>query len=87
MGEKLIGKISHYFNKVNVAAIEIAEGEVSVGDTIRIVGHTTDFTQTIDSMQIDRAPVERAVAGQAIGIRVDDAARVGDKVMLVTPDD
>jgi putative protease len=79
-----IGHVSHYFGKVQVAAIELTEGELSVGDTIHILGHTSDFTQTVDSMQIDNAAVDHAQKGQSIGIRVTEHAREHDKVYKVT---
>ena len=81
--ETLIGQISHYFGKIQVAAIELTDGDLSVGDTIRIVGHTSDFTQTIESMQIDRVDVAHAEKGKSIGIRTVEHARVGDKVFKV----
>ncbi len=80
--EKLIGKVSSYFSNVGVAAIEL-EDSIKVGDTIRIKGHTTDFTQEIDSMQIDRKPVEKAKKGQSIGVKVPDRVRPNDKVYKV----
>jgi translation initiation factor IF-2 len=86
MAEQLIGKVTHYFGKAQVAGIEITEGELKVGDTIHVRGHTSDFTQTIDSMQIDRAPVETARVGDLIGIRVVEHAREHDEVYRVTPD-
>lgn len=81
--EALIGHISHYFGKIQVAAIELTDGDLSVGDTIRIVGHTSDFTEKIESMQIDRVDVQHADQGRSIGIRVKEHARVGDKVFKV----
>ncbi len=78
--EVKIGKISHYFGKVQVAAIELTDGELAVGDTVHIKGHTSDFTQKIESMQIDRVGVPNAEKGQAVGIRVSEHARVGDEV-------
>ena len=81
--EMLIGHVSHYFGKIMVAAIELTDGDLQVGDTIRIEGHTSHFTQKIDSMQIDNANVPVAKKGQAIGIRVSEHARVGDKVFKV----
>jgi translation initiation factor IF-2 len=82
--EVKIGEITHYFGKIQVAAIELTDGELSVGDTIRIKGHTSDFTQKIDSMQIDRVEVPTARKGQSVGIRVTEHARVGDVVYKVT---
>ncbi len=86
MAEQLIGKVTHYFGHAGVAAIEITGGELHVGDTIHVKGHTSDFTQTIDSMQIDRKPVEVAKVGDAIGILVAEHAREHDEVYQVTPD-
>jgi putative protease len=82
--EVKIGQVSHYFGKIQVAAIELTDGELSVGDTIHIKGHTSDFIQTVDSMQIDNADVTVAVKGSSIGIRVTEHARVGDTVYKVT---
>jgi putative protease len=81
--EVKIGQVSHYFGKIQVAAIELTDGELSLGDTIHIKGHTSDFTQKIESMQIEREEVDHAVKGQSIGIRVQDHARVGDDVFKV----
>jgi putative protease len=54
-----------------------------VGDTIRIKGHTTDFTQKVDSLQIDHAPVPEVRAGQDFGIKVSDLVREHDVVYKV----
>jgi len=86
MAEELVGKVTHYFGKAQVAGIEITDGALRVGDTIHVVGHTSDFTQTVDSMQIDRAPVETAKVGDSIGIRVAEHAREHDQVFRVVPD-
>ena len=81
--EVKVGRVDHYFGKIHVAGIELTDGGLSVGDTVHIKGHTSDFTQTIDSMQIDRVEVSRADKGQSIGIRVSEHARVGDEVFRV----
>ena len=81
--EVKIGQVTHYFGKIQVAAIELSEGALEVGDTIHIKGHTSDFTHQVDSMQIDRAEIPRAEQGQSVGIRVTDHARVGDEVFKV----
>jgi translation initiation factor IF-2 len=86
MAEQLIGEVTHYFGKAQVAGIKITDGELSVGDTIHIVGHTSDFTQNIESMQIDRVPVESAKVGDEIGIKVSEHAREHDAVYRVLPD-
>ena len=86
MAEQLVGKVTHYFGKAQVAAIEITDGELRVGDTVHIVGHSSNFTQTIASMQIDRAPVQLAKVGDQIGVQVIEHAREHDKVYRVVPD-
>jgi putative protease len=78
-----IGHVSHYFGKIQVAAIELTDGRLAVGDTIHIKGHTTDFTQPVESMQIDNAAVSVAEPGQSIGVRVREHARLGDQVLKV----
>lgn len=83
MAEVEIGKVTHYFSKIRVAAIEITSDSLSVGDTIRIKGHTSDFTQEVDSMQIDNQPVETATVGQTIGLKVVEHARQNDTVYKV----
>jgi translation initiation factor IF-2 len=80
MAEELIGNVMLFFAKPCVAAIEITSGTLSVGDTIKIRGATTDFEQKIESMEIDRKPVASAGAGQSVGIKVKDRVRPHDKV-------
>lgn len=84
MSEKKIGVISHYFGKISVAGVEIEKGKLKTGDTIRIKGHTTDFTQMIKSMQIDLQTVEVAKKGDSIGIKVSERVREHDVVYIVS---
>jgi len=84
MTEVEVGVIKHFFDKVGVAALEITSGELAVGDTIHIKGHTTDFAATIESMQIEHETVQKAETGDSIGIRVAEKAREHDKVFRVT---
>ncbi|OIP31261.1 MAG: hypothetical protein COW04_07950 [Deltaproteobacteria bacterium CG12_big_fil_rev_8_21_14_0_65_43_10] len=80
MAEKKVGEVIKFFAKPSVAAIKITEGTLTVGDTILIKGHTTDFQDEVKTMQIDNVPVEKAEAGQLIGIKVKDRVREGDTV-------
>jgi putative protease len=86
MSEQLVGVVTHYFGKAQVAAIKITEGELQVGDTVHFVGHTSDFTQKLDSMQIDRAPVQTAKVGDEVGVRVVEHAREHDEVYKLVAD-
>ena len=83
MAEVELGKITHYFSKIGVAAILITNEKLCVGDTIHIKGHTSDFTQKVDSMQIDNKPVTEAGVGQSVGMRVAEHARQHDMVYKV----
>ena len=83
MEDKKVGEIIKYFGKIGVAAIRLSEGSLKVGDTIHIVGHTTDITQTIDSMQIENKNVQEAGPGADIGIKVKDRVREHDIVYKV----
>jgi len=76
---QLVGKITHYFGNIGVAVVELSD-TLKVGDTIRIVGGETDFTQTIESMEIEHKKVEEAKAGDSIGLKVSQKVREGYKV-------
>ena len=76
---KLIGKVTHYFGNIGVVVLELTD-TLKVGETIRIVGGTTDFTQTVDSMEIEHKKVEEAKKGDSIGLKVSQKVREGYKV-------
>jgi len=80
--KKEIGKVTHYFGKINVAAIELTDS-LKVGDTISFEGAHTNLQQVVDSMQIDNKSVTDAKAGDGIGLKVKEHVRVGDTVFLV----
>ena len=82
--EKLqeVGKATHYFSKINVAVIELT-ASLSVGDKIRVQGPTTDFEQTVQSMQIEHENVKTAQKGQSVGLKVDERIRENDTVYKV----
>jgi putative protease len=83
MVEEKIGVVEHFFANINVAAIKITDGNLKVGDTIHIVGAHTDLKQKIDSMQIDRVPVQSVKPGDAVGIKVKEKVREHDVVYKV----
>jgi len=83
MEEKKVGEVIKFFAKINVAAIRLSEGSLKVGDTIHIVGHTTDVTETVESMQIENKNVQEAGPGADIGIKVKGRVRESDIVHKV----
>jgi len=74
-----VGEVSHYFTKIGVAVVELT-APLRVGDRIAVKGMTTNFEQTVESMQIEHEPVEEAKAGDSIGLKVADRVREGDIV-------
>lgn len=80
--EDLIGKVTHYFGHIGVAAVQLT-GPLAVGDQIHIKGHTTDFSQTIDSLEIEHQKVTTAGPGDDVAFKVPDKARTGDQVFRV----
>jgi translation elongation factor EF-Tu-like GTPase len=83
MEEMRVGEVIKFFGKIGVAAIRISEGSLKVGDKIHLVGHTTDFTQPVDSMQAENASVQEAGPGTDIGIKVKERVREHDVVYKV----
>lgn len=82
MPEEEIGKVTHYFNKIGVAAIELT-GDLKVGDVIHVKGHTSDWKQEVLSMQVDHEEVAGAGPGDSVGMRVEGHAHEHDKVYRV----
>jgi translation initiation factor IF-2 len=84
MAEVKIGKIEDYFAKIEVAAIKVEKEKIKVGDTLRVLGHTTDLSFTIESMQVEHQSVQEAGPGDSVGIKVPDKVRSHDVVYKVT---
>jgi translation elongation factor EF-1alpha len=78
-----VGKITHYYDKIGVAVIEL-EGALSEGDKIRVSGHGNEFTQDVASMQIEHENIKEAKKGDAIGLKVDQPVKEGDEVFKVS---
>ena len=85
MSEELreVGRVSHFFTKISVAVIELKDA-LSASDRILIKGPTTNLEQTVGSMEIEHEKVQRAEAGQSIGLKVDDRVRESDIVYKIT---
>ncbi len=82
--EEKIGQITHYFSKIGVGVLQITNGEIKVGDTIHIKGHTTELYQKVQSMQVEHNPVELARAGDEVGLKVEGPVRENDTVYKIT---
>jgi hypothetical protein len=82
--EERIGSVIKFFDKTSIAAVKLDFGDLSVGDTIRIKGAATDFTQKIEDLEFDHKPVQKAARGKFTGIKLSQPARPFDLVYKVT---
>lgn len=81
--EEEIGHITHYFPKIGVAVIEVTSGSLKVGETIHIKGHTSDFTQTVESLRQENLSVPEVKQGVSGGMKVKEHVREGDRVYKI----
>ena len=86
MSEKLVGKVTHFFNGPSVAVVTVTDGDIAVGDEVRFKGHTSDFTERIASMEVDHQKVERATVGHEVAIQVVSRVRQHDQVFKLVAD-
>ncbi|MBP1703368.1 MAG: collagenase [Chloroflexi bacterium] len=77
-----VGKVTHYYNHLGVAVLEL-DGELKLGDTILFLGHTTEFTQEVTSMEINHHKIQSAGPGMEAALKVDDEVRRGDLIYKV----
>jgi hypothetical protein len=82
--EERIGSVIKFFDKTSIAAVKLEFGDLAVGDTVRIKGSNSDFTQKVEMMEFDHQPVQKAIRGQFTGIRLSQPAKPFDMVYKVT---
>lgn len=80
--ETKVGQITHFYGKLGVGIVKLS-APVKVGDTLHFLGSSTDFTQTVGSLEVDHQNMEQAKKGEEVGIKVDQRVREGDEVYLV----
>lgn len=79
-----IGKVTHYYDKIGVAIVEVKNQPLKVGDHVRISGHDNEFAQEISSLQIEHQRVSEVGPGDTAGVKVDKPVKAGDTLYLVT---
>ena len=82
MEEKQVGKVTHFFDRISVAVVELSDN-LKVGETIHFKSDKTDFTQIIGSMQVEHQNIEEAKMGESIGLKTEQPVRVGDLVYKI----
>lgn len=83
MAENQVGVVVNFYAKPSVAALKVTHGMINKGDFLRYKGYTTDFTEVVESMEIENQPVEKAQAGDLVGVKVRERVREKDKVYRV----
>jgi len=86
MKEEKIGAVTHYFSKAGAATLKLTDGDLKVGDEIRIKGHTSDFKQVVESIQIEHQSVAEAKMGSDIGLKVKERVHEHDVVYKIISD-
>lgn len=81
--EEKIGRVEHYFTDIGVAVISLNE-TLEVGDKLNFKGATTDFTQEVESMEVDHEKVKKGEPGQEVGLKVENRVREGDNVLRIS---
>jgi putative protease len=85
MANKKVGKISHYYNHLGVAIVEV-KSPFSVGDTLKFVKHGSGeeiFKQTVSSIQEEHKQLKKAAKGQSVGVKVDKIVHEGVEVFKI----
>jgi putative protease len=83
IAEQRAGVVTHYYSHLSVAVVKLDQGALRVGDTIHIKGHTTDFQQRVESMQVEHQSIESAQVGEEFGLKVTEHVREHDVVYKV----
>ena len=80
-----IGRVTHYYNHLNVAVLKLTDS-LKLGDMIHILGHLTDLTERVASMEVNHHMVVWVRPGDDVAIKVNDSVREHDKVYKVVED-
>jgi putative protease len=81
--ERRLGSVTDYFAKIGVAVVRLTDGDLQVGDTIHLRGHTTDLTQVVESLQVEHRAVTRAERGSEVAVKVRERVRRHDELLRV----
>ncbi len=77
-----IGKVTHYYDKIGVAVVEVKNQPLKMGDKVKISGHDSEFTQEISSLQVEHEKVAEVAPGETVGLKVEKPVKAGDILYL-----
>lgn len=79
-----IGKITHYYDKIGVAVIDVTTQALQIGDMIKVSGHDNEFTQKVESLQVEHKQVSQLGPGESGGLKINEPVKPGDVLYLVS---
>lgn len=79
-----IGKVTHYYDKLGVAIVEVMNQPLKVDDKVKVSGHDKEFTQAVESLQIEHKQVNEVPVGESCGLKLDQPVKEGDILYLIT---
>ena len=77
MAEELIGRVTHYFDRLGVAVIKLEKGQLKAGDSLKFRHADKEFDQVVGSLEVDRQAVEKIKAGEEAGLKVSEPVKEG----------
>lgn len=80
----LVGKVTHYYDKIGVAIVNVENQAIKKGDTLKFSGHDQEFTQKVESIQMEHEKLTEAKPGMVVGIKTDKQVREKDQVFLIS---
>lgn len=83
MSEELIGKVTHYFDKIGVAVVKAEKGVLAVGDTVKFQHADKAFQQVVGSLEVDKIAVGKIKTGEEAGMKVDEPVKEGWEVYKI----
>lgn len=84
MANKKIGSVTHYYDKIGVAVVKLKSGDLKVGDEIKLINlNGSEFTQKVESMQIEHAAIDIAKAGDEFGLKVVQPVKAKTEIVKI----
>jgi translation elongation factor EF-Tu-like GTPase len=81
--EEKIGIVTDYLNRIGVAIVRLTDGDLHVGDHVRVAGRMSELTQTVESLEVEHHAVEQALRASEVALKVRGRVRRHDEVLLV----
>jgi translation elongation factor EF-1alpha len=81
-----IGEVTHYYDRIGVAVIQLSSA-LAKGDRVHFLGHGSDFTQEITSIQVEHETIESAKKGAEVAVKVAKPVKPHTAIFLITEEE